>query len=114
MAGEFVYEQPLHVYETRSNYSSQCKELNNRFRVLDTSKTFWVQFSHRNKKHGETVEDYAAELEKLYDNAHVSRNTETRREDLLHRFLSRFLVKFITEPTVIDEAVFQVVCFQQT
>lgn len=119
VAGEFVYAQLSH--ETRSNYSFLCKEINNRFRVVETSKAFWVQFSHRNQKYGETVEDYAAELKKLYDKAHVRRDTETRCEDLLRRFLdglvddkARFHVEFIKEPTDIDEAVYQVVCFQQT
>ena len=44
VAGEFVYVQLSH--ETRSNYSSLCKEINNRNRVVETSKAFWVQFSH--------------------------------------------------------------------
>ena len=119
VAGEFVYSQLSH--ETRSDYSSLCKEINNRFRVVETSKAFWVQFSHRSQKYGETVEEYAAELKKLYDKAHVRRDTETRREDLLRRFLdglvddkARFHVEFIKEPTNIDDAVYQVVCFQQT
>ena len=55
VAGEFVYAQLSH--ETRSNYSSLCKEINNRLRVVETSKAFWVQFSHRSQKYGETVED---------------------------------------------------------
>lgn len=119
VAGEFVYEQLSH--ETRSKYTSLCKELNNRFRVIETSKAYWVQFSHRNQKYGETVEDYAADLKKLYDKAHIRRDSETRREDLLRRFLdglvddkARFHVEFIKEPKDIDEAVYQVVCFQQT
>ena len=119
VAGEFVYAQLSH--ETRSNYSFLCKEINNRFRVVETSKAFWVQFSHRYQTYGETVEDYAAELKKLYDKAHVRRDTETRCEDLLRRFLdglvddkARFHVEFIKEPTDIDESVYQVVCFQQT
>ena len=51
----------------------------------------------------------------------MRRDTETRREDLLRRFLdglvddkARFHVEFIKEPTNIDDAVYQVVCFQQT
>ena len=50
VAGEFVYAQLSH--ETRSNYYSLCKEINNRFRVVETSKAFWVQFSHRSQKYG--------------------------------------------------------------
>ena len=118
-AGEFVYEQLSHA--TRSDYKSLCIELNNRFRVVETSKAFWLQFSHRNQKYGESVEEYAADLKKLYDKAHVRRDRETRKEDLLRRFLdglvddkARFHVEFIKEPSDIDEAVYQVVCFQQT
>ena len=114
-----LYEQLSH--EIRSNYSSPCKELNNRFRVVEISKAFWVQLSHRNQKHGATVEDYAAELKKLYDKAHVRRDTEARREVLLRRFLdgliddkARFHVELIKEPTDIDDAAYHVVCFQQT
>ena len=88
---------------------------------METSKAFWLQFSHRNQKYGETVEEYAADLKKLYDKAHVRRDRETRREDLLRRLLdgladdkARFHVEFIKEPNDIDNAVFQVVCFQQT
>lgn len=67
------------------------------------------------------VEDYTADLKKLYDKAHVRRDSETRREDLLRRFLdglvndkARFHVEFIKEPKDIDEAIYQIVCFQQT
>ena len=63
---------------------------------------FWVQFSHRDQKYGESVEDNAAELKKLYDKAHVRRENDTRRDDLLRRFLdgliddkARFHVEFI-------------------
>lgn len=33
------------------------------------------------------MEDYAAELKRLYDKAHPKRNSERREEDLLRRFL---------------------------
>ena len=118
-AGDFVYGQLTH--ESRSHYRTLCKELSNRFRVVETSKTFWVQFSHRNQKSGETVEEYAAELKQLYDKAHAKRDKQTRQEDLLRRFLdglnddkARFHVEFIKEPKDIDEAVFYTVCFQET
>lgn len=119
VAGEFVFGQLSR--NIRSDYKALCKELKNRFRVVETSKTFGVQFSHRNQKNGETVEEYAAELKKLYDKAHARRDKETRREDLLRRFLdglldekARFHVEFVKEPNNIDEAVFQVVSFQET
>ena len=100
VAGEFVFAQLSHT--VRSNYKTLCKELKNRFRINETSKTFGVQFSRRNQKIGETVEEYAAELKKLYDKAHAWKDKETRCEDLLRRFLdglteekARFHVKFV-------------------
>ncbi len=61
-AGEFVYGQLSQ--NIRSNYRALCKELNSRFRVIETSKAFWVQFTHRNQLSGESVEEYSAEVKK--------------------------------------------------
>ena len=57
----------------------------------------------------------------LYDKTHTHRDKVTRREDLLRRFLdgmldenARFQVEFVKEPRDIDQAVYAVVCFQET
>lgn len=67
------------------------------------------------------MEDYAAELKRLYDKAHPKRNSETREEDLLRRFLdgladsdAQFHVEYVKEPENIDEGVLQVVNFEET
>lgn len=119
VAGDFVFGQLNQAI--RSNYQLLCKELNHRFRVVETTKSFRIQFSNRNQKSGETPEEYAAELKMLYDKAHTHRDSITRKDDLLRRFLdgltdekTRFYVEFVKEPTDIDEAVYQVVCFQET
>ena len=53
-AGDFVFSQlPGHVL---NDYTELIKELNNRYRVIATSKTYGAQFSKRNQKFGETVE----------------------------------------------------------
>jgi hypothetical protein len=64
------------------------------------------------------VEEYAAELKKLYDKAHANRDEQTRDEDLLRRFLdgvqddkARFHVEFVID---IDEAVYEIVNFIET
>lgn len=118
-AGEFVFGQLRR--EVRSNYAQLVSELNSRFRVVVTKKTYGAQFSHRNQKASESVEEYAAELKRLYDKAHSNRDEGTRQEDLLRRFLdglyddkARFQVEYVKEPRDIDEAVFQVVDFQET
>ena len=57
----------------------------------------------------------------MYDKAHANRDRATRREDLLRRFLdginddrARFQVEYIKEPDDIDDAVYEVVNFQET
>lgn len=118
-AGEFVFGQLRR--DVRGNYAQLVSELNSRFRVVVTKKTYGAQFSHRNQKASESVEEYAAELKRLYDKAHANRDEHTRQEDLLRRFLdglyddkARFQVEYVKEPRDIDEAVFQVVDFQET
>ena len=103
------------------NYKELVSELENRFRVVETEKTYRAKFSHRNQKAGETVESYAAELKRLYDKAYPRRDRDTRREDLLRKFLdglyddqTSLQVEYIKEPKDIDEAVFEVVNYLET
>ena len=115
-AGEYVFGQLPRG--TRRNFGSLIKELGNRFRLVETARAYQSKFSNRDQKSGEKVEDYAAELKRLYDKAHKERDERTRREDLLRRFLdglhcdeARFHVEYIKEPYDIDEAVYEVVSF---
>ena len=69
---------------------------------------------------GETIEEYAADLKRLYDKAHVKRHPESRREGLLRRFLNgltddqaRFEVEYHNDPSNIDEAVSHVVNYME-
>lgn len=118
-AGEFVYGQLSRG--VRSDFKQLVQELKHRFRKVETAKTYGAQFSNRSQHQGESVEDYAAELKRLYDKAHANRDKETRREDLLRRFLdgllddrARFQVEFTKEPEDIDDAVYEVVNFLET
>ena len=118
-AGEFVFGQLRR--DVRSNYAQLVSELNSRFRVVVTKKTYGAQFSHRNQKANESVEEYAAELKRLYDKAHANRDEHRKQEDLLRRFLdglydnkARFQEEYVKEPRDINEAVFQVADFQET
>ena len=118
-AGEFVFTQLPHG--TLSCYNELIKELNSRFRVVETKRTFAAQFSQRTQRQGETAEEFAAELKRLYAKAYSFRGEATRQEDLVRRFLdglrdsdARFEVEYNKEPVNIDEAVFHVVNFVQT
>ena len=118
-AGEFVYAQLPR--EVRRDFSKLTAELDARYRKVETVRTFGVKFSNRDQKPGESVEEYAADLKRLYDKAYPQRPAQTRQEDLLRRFLdgladeqARFQVEFVKEPTEIDTAVYEVVAFQET
>lgn len=119
IAGDFVYGQlPSSV---RRHFHSLVTELRNRFLKVETSKRYHAKFSNRSQKQGESVEEFAAELKRLYDRAHADRDSKTRKEDLLRRFLdglvddqARFHVEFVKDPESIDEAVFEVVNLMDT
>ena len=109
LAGDFVLSQ-LNL-KTRSSYKRLTRELSNRFKVVEVAKTYQLQFHRRNQKVSETVEDYSAELKRLYDKGYATRPSSVRQEDLLRKFLDGLLdhkvrqqVEFVKQPTDIDEA----------
>ncbi|KAH3866624.1 hypothetical protein DPMN_029722 [Dreissena polymorpha] len=118
-ASEFVFTQlPSRIL---SDYERLTREITSRYRVIETPRSFAAKFNRRSQRHGETAEEYAAELKKLYDKAHGYRDRLTRDEDLVRRFLdglldqeAKFTVEFHKEPRDIDEAVFHVVNMIQT
>ena len=118
-AGVFVYE--LLSPDIRANFRELVRELKHRFHKAENPRTFMAQFSNRDQNQGERTEEYAAELKRLHDKAHSSRDPETRREDLRRRFLdgilderARFQVEYVKEPDNIDDAVYEVVNFIET
>jgi hypothetical protein len=118
-AGDFVYGQL--PSRTLDRYKDLVKELTSRFRVVETAKAHGMRFASRNQKPGETVEEYAAELKQLYSKAYPQRDRRTREEDLLQRFLqglqderARQQVEYVKEPGSIDDAVYEVVNFQES
>ena len=118
-AGDFVFNQLSE--DTISCYPMLIKELNSRFHTVETEKAFAAKFSQRVQKSDETAEEYAAELKRLYAKAYKGRDSKTRQEDLVRRFLdglkdheARFEVEYHKEPTDIDTAVYHVVNFIQT
>ena len=85
---------------------------------METTKTFRVQFGKRTQRIGESVEDYSAELKRIYDKAYPGRNPEMRRQLLLQQFLNglrdkqaKFAVEYFKEPGSIEDAVHNVVTY---
>ena len=62
--GELVYEQLSR--HSRANFKQLVSELKHRFRKVETSRTYGAQFSSCTQKHNKTIQDYAAELKRLY------------------------------------------------
>ena len=79
-AADVVFSQ--FSFDVRNNYKMLVRELNNRYRVVETTKTYIAQFNKRMQKSGETTQTYASELKGLYDLAYPNRDRETRRVDL--------------------------------
>ena len=82
---------------------------------------FAAKFNQRTQKPGETAEEFAAELKRLYAKAHSFRDEKTRQEDLVRRFFdglrdsdARFEIEYNKEPEDIDEAMYHAVNFVQT
>ncbi|KAH3806479.1 hypothetical protein DPMN_134799 [Dreissena polymorpha] len=96
-----------------NDYQSLVEELDSRFRIIETQRSFASKFSQRSQRHGETLKGYSAEFMQLYDNAYDWRDRRNRDEDLVRRFLDglsendvKFEVEFNKEPRNIDEAVY--------
>ena len=118
-AGDFVFGQLLRA--TRGNFKLLVKEIGTRYRKVDNIKTFIAEFRVRQQQKGETVEEYAADLKRLYDRAHRYRDGKTRQEDLLRKFLeglmdesTRFHVEYVKDPNTIDDAVQEVLHYLAT
>ncbi|MEW8546310.1 MAG: C2HC-type zinc finger protein, partial [Candidatus Thiodiazotropha sp.] len=115
-AAEFVFDEiPADIL---TSYDGLVSELDSRFKSVETNRTYKVQFGKRFQKYEETVEEYAAELKRIYDKAYPGRNPEMRRQLLLQQFLNglkdknaKFAVEYYKEPNSIEEAVHHVVTY---
>lgn len=117
-AGDFVFGQLSQ--EKIDNYEVLVEELNNRFSTIETARSYKLQFNRRDQKPGKTSIQFGAELKRLYDKAYPNRNSGTRCEDLLRRFLdglndenARFQIEFVKDPADIDEAIRHVINFTE-
>ncbi|XP_071144097.1 uncharacterized protein [Mytilus edulis] len=118
-AGDFTFDQL--PKKTIRNYKKLVQELKNRFGVIETTRTYRLQFSRRKQLNGETPEKFAAELKRLYDKAYKNRYASTRQEDLLQRFLlglidykARIHIELNKDPETIEEAVQEVITYVET
>ena len=117
-AADFVFGQLTR--EVRASYRRLTRELTHRFRRVETSRTYLSKLHNRVQRPGEQVEDFAADLRRLYIKAYPERDSMVREEDLLRKFLdgladrdAQFHVEYVKDPSDIYEAVQQVVHYEE-
>ena len=119
VAAEFVFDEISP--DCRSNYNNLVRELDLRFKCVETHKSYRALLSKRTQHFGESVENYASELKRLYDKAYQGKNPEMRRTLLLQQFMSglgdrqaKCAVEYFKEPSSIEDAVHNVVMYIET
>ena len=117
-AGEFVYDQLSS--KTRKNYKLLTRELHHRFMTVENKETFEARFDNRDKKSSESLEEYVADLRKLYDKGHPHRDHKVREEDILKRLLNgigddkaAFHIQRVKNIRSVDKAVAEIISFQE-
>ena len=106
--------------KNRTDFQILVRELKHRCRKIETSHSHRENVQQMPAYPCESEDDYAVELKRLYNKVHSNRVAETRRQDLLRRFVdgivdesARFHVEYTKEPYDVDGAAFEVVnCFQ--
>ena len=106
--------------EILSNYKRLVRELGSRFGIIETNRTYQTKFRKRDQKNGEHIQDYAAELKRLYSKAYPNRTNATKQEDLISRFLlgltnekARVHVELNRDPQTVEEATEFVIEFEE-
>ena len=118
-AGEFVFGSVSK--KVRRNYKALVKELNSRYRTIESKRGYRLKWAELKQKHGQSVEELAAQIKSLYDKAFPDRDHKTRREDVVAKFFDalsdstlKAQVQFVKDPQDIDRAVKEVVLYRDT
>ena len=119
VAAEFVFDEISP--DCQSDYSNLVRELDLRFKCVETNKSYRALFSKRTQHFGESVENYASELKRLYDKAYPGKNPDMRKTLLLQQFMgglgdkrAKCAVEYFKEPSSIEDAVHNVVMYMET
>ncbi|MES9879992.1 MAG: hypothetical protein ABW185_03835 [Sedimenticola sp.] len=117
-AADFVFDQIS--ADCRFDYKRLVREMNSRFLMEETRKTYRIQFGRRTQRHRESVEEFASDLKRLYDRAYERRDPDIRQQSLVDKFLAglrdqdlQFAVEWSKEPATIEEAVRHVIHYME-
>ncbi len=117
-AAEFVFGQL--TPKVRRDYNLLVSELITRFQKIETPRMYRTQLENRKQRVGESIHDFACDLKRLYDKAYPGRPANVRNEDLVEKFMdgllddvARFQVEYHKSPAMIDQAVYEVIHYQE-
>ena len=118
-AGEFVYGTVKR--NIRNDYQALVQELTIHYRKVESRKSYINKWSSLKQGPHQTDEELAAHIKEVYEKAYPERDGDTRKEDLVGKFLealydnnARAAVEFTKSPENIDEAVEFVVQYEET
>ena len=78
---DFVFGQLKE--ETMSSNEKLTAEIESRYGILENKRVYKTQFNNKRQGRGESLVEYSADIKRLFDWAHLSRDALTRQEDLL-------------------------------
>ena len=117
-AGEFVFYTL--TPEVHSNYRTLAKELMTCYRKVESKKGYQSKWTSLRQTAGQNEEELAAEIKRIYEKAFPGRDTESKQDDLLTKFLQalsdnavRLAMEYVKDPDDIDEAVEFVVQYKE-
>ena len=115
-AADFVFGQLKE--STIASYEGVVAEIESRFGITENKRIYKMQFNNKRQGKGEGLEEYAADIKRLYDWAHPNRDASTRQEDLVAKFLqglwdsrARQYIELHRDPSTIEEATQQVAAY---
>ena len=107
-----------YVFGTIASYDNLIAEIESRFGTLENTRVYKTQFNNKKQAKDESIEEYAADVKRLYDWAYPNRDAKTRQEDLVSKFLqglwdtkARQYIELHKDPSTIEEAVQQVAAY---
>ena len=118
-AAKFVYKA-INKHD-RKYYAVLVSELGSRFGSMETKRTFRVRWANISQQPGQTEQELAAEIRRIHAKAYPDWDAETRRVDLIDKFLDslrdesqRSAIEFNKCPHMIEEAVKYAIQYRET
>ena len=116
-AGEYVYD--ILPAKVRKNYNLLVTEMTSRFKKIISLTSYRNKYSKIKQKSTQSLEELAAVIRKTYEKAYPDRAPQTKREDLLRKFLdslydpkTKLALEFFKEPESIEEALEKAIAYE--